>query len=289
MPEVVLNVSNISHFYRAASGFWGRRSVRALDDVSLKIHRGEIVGIVGESGSGKTTISKIMMGLLTPTSGTVELDGRSISEQSRRDIARRIQFVFQDPYASLNPRQSIGRIISQPLKVHGIGTSVEQAKAAREALDVVGLSSRIFDAYPNQLSGGQRQRVAIARALILKPDILICDEPTSALDVSVQSQVLNLLLDLRKEFDLTYVMVSHNLSVIEHMASRVAVMYLGRIVELNVSEAIFSAPVHPYTKLLLDSAMTVAPGAGIPDMRITEELRENLRQHPPAITSFTPA
>ena len=168
MPEAVLNVSNISHFYRAASGFWGRRSVRALDDVSLKIHRGEIVGIVGESGSGKTTISKIMMGLLTPTSGTVELDGRSISEQSRRDIARRIQFVFQDPYASLNPRQSIGRIISQPLKVHGIGTWVEHAKAAREAL--IGLPEANLGQVPaaGGTQGGDEGR-GIAQVLV-RPD-----------------------------------------------------------------------------------------------------------------------
>lgn len=285
MPDTVLDLRDISHSYRSASGFWGRKSVRAVDGVSLAIERGEIVGIVGESGSGKTTISKIMMGLISPTAGSVELDGKPIAAQSRREVARRIQFVFQDPYASLNPRQSIGAIISQPLKVHGIGTTATRAAAVREALDVVGLSGRVFDAYPNQLSGGQRQRVAIARALILKPDILICDEPTSALDVSVQSQVLNLLLDLRKEFGLTYVIVSHNLSIIEHMADRVAVMYLGRIVELNTAEAIFDAPGHPYTKLLLDSAMTVAPGAGIPDMHLTEDVRRALRDHPPAIAA----
>ncbi len=263
---VVLEMRDVTRTFRLSRGWLRREMLTAVDNVSLQLRKGDVLGIVGESGSGKTTLSKMMLGLLAPSAGEVLLDGKPLTSFDRRALARRIQFVFQDPYSSLNPRGSIGAIIAQPLRIHGIGTRAEREKRARELLDVVGLPSRLFDSSPGQLSGGQRQRVVIARALALRPDILVCDEPTSALDVSVQAQILNLLLDLRKEFDLTYVLVSHNLTVIEHMTTEVAVMYLGRIVELADAENLFGNSSHPYTKILLRSAMTIAPGAGIPDV-----------------------
>jgi peptide/nickel transport system ATP-binding protein len=263
---VVLEMHDMTRRFSLARGFLRREILTAVDHVSLTIRKGDILGIVGESGSGKTTLSKMMLGLLAPSEGQVLLDGKPLAHFGRKDLARRMQFVFQDPYSSLNPRRSIGSIVAQPLRIHGIGSRTERDSQARKLLDVVGLPSRFFDAAPGQLSGGQRQRVVIARALALRPALLICDEPTSALDVSVQAQILNLLLDLRAEFDLTYVMVSHNLSVIEHMATEVAVMYRGRIVEHAPAAEIFAAPEHPYTKVLLRSAMTIAPGQGIPDV-----------------------
>jgi peptide/nickel transport system ATP-binding protein len=267
-PPPVLEVQDVSRTFKLSRSLFEKRLLRAVDGVSLTLRKGEVLGIVGESGSGKTTLSKMMLGLLRPSSGLVLLDGQPLDHYPRRTIARRVQFVFQDPYSSLNPRHTIGSIVAQPLRIHGIGDRAERQKRARELLDVVGLPSRVLGSYPGQLSGGQRQRVVIARALALRPEILICDEPTSALDVSVQAQILNLLLDLRREFDLSYVLVSHNLSVVEHMATQVAVMYLGRIVELDEAERLFRDPRHPYTKVLLQSAMTIAPRAGIPNVRL---------------------
>lgn len=265
----VLEIRNVCQHFDLSRAFSARRLLRAVDGVSLKVQKGDVLGIVGESGSGKTTLSKMMLGLLRPTSGEVLLDGEPLSGQPHRSIARRIQFVFQDPYSSLNPRRPIGSIIAHPLRIHGVGDEAERMRRAKELLDIVGLPSRVFESYPNQLSGGQRQRVVIARALALRPEVLICDEPTSALDVSVQSQILNLLLDLRREFGLTYVLVSHNLTVVEHMATQVGVMYLGRIVELDSAERIFRNARHPYTKVLLKSAMTIAPRGGVPDVRLS--------------------
>ena len=266
-PEV-FRLENVTKTFKIARSFIRRQDVRAVDGVSLAVSRGDVLGIVGESGSGKTTLSKLMLGLLRPTSGDVLLDGEPISRQAPRTVASRVQFIFQDPMSALNPRRPIGEAVAQPLAIHGLGTRGERRKRAQDLLDLVGLPSRHFDTFPGQLSGGQRQRVVIARALALKPQILICDEPTSALDVSVQSQILNLLVDLRRELGLTYILVTHNLSIVEHMATRVAVMYLGRIVELDAAERIFRAPRHPYTKILLGSAMTVAPRGGIPELRL---------------------
>jgi peptide/nickel transport system ATP-binding protein len=229
------------------------------------VRQGEVLGIVGESGCGKSTLARMILGLIPPTSGTIRLGGRELSAVPRRERARRMQPVFQDPYSSLNPRRRIADIVALPLDVQGTGTARERRKRALAALDKVGLPARYADSYPSQLSGGQRQRVAIARALVTEPEIVVCDEPTSALDVSVQSQILNLLMDLRCDLGLTYIFISHNLAVVEHLATRVAVMYLGRVVELAPAEAIFSAPKHPYTQALLASVLTPEPGRGIPD------------------------
>jgi peptide/nickel transport system ATP-binding protein len=229
------------------------------------VSTGEVLGIVGESGSGKSTLGKMLLGLLRPDRGTIRIGGEDLIAIERRRLARLIQPVFQDPYSSLNPRKRVAAIVALPLVVLGIGSAKERRARATAMLERVGLPTRYADVYPSELSGGQRQRVAIARALMVEPKIVLLDEPTSALDVSVQSQILNLLLDLRKDLGLTYVFISHNLAVIEHIATRVAVMYLGRIVELASRDALFQAPRHPYTKALLASVLTPDPGLGVPD------------------------
>ena len=239
--------------------------IRAVIDVDLVVLSGEVLGIVGESGSGKSTLGKMLLGLIAPDRGTIRMAGEDLTAIERRTLARLIQPVFQDPYSSLNPRKRVAAIVALPLAVLGIGSGKERRARATAMLERVGLPARYADVYPSELSGGQRQRVAIARALIVGPKIVLLDEPTSALDVSVQSQILNLLLDLRNDLGLTYVFISHNLAVVEHVATRVAVMYLGRIVEAADREAIFLNPRHPYTRALLDSVLTPEPGLGVPD------------------------
>ena len=269
MTTALLQTEDLTKVYHVSAGaFKGKRSLTAADGVSIKINRGEVVGVVGESGCGKSTIAKIILGLEQPTSGQVYLDGQPVSNIGRKERARRIQPIFQDPYSSLNPRKSIGSIISLPYRVHQIGNKSEMEARVSEIMDTVGLPPRFRSSYPNQLSGGQRQRVAIARALIMKPELVICDEPTSALDVSVQSQILNLLLDLRETRGLTYMIITHDLSVVEHIASHLAVMYLGRIVEEAETSELFANPLHPYTHALLASILTPEPRLGLPETHL---------------------
>ena len=265
--SALLEASGVSRHFSVGRGlFAASQTLRAVVDVNLAVGKGEVLGLVGESGSGKSTLAKMLLGILKPNAGEIRFGGADVASIGRRALARRIQPVFQDPYSSLNPRRTVASIVALPLAVQGIGTARERRVRAIAMLDRVGLALRHADVYPNELSGGQRQRVAIARALVVEPEIVLLDEPTSALDVSVQSQILNLLLDLRRDFGLTYIFISHNLAVIEHVATSVAVMYLGRIVETGRREDLFRAPRHPYTRALLASVLTPEPGLGVPDV-----------------------
>ncbi len=248
--------------------FRPRQPLAAVRGVNFSVDDGEVCGLVGESGCGKTTIARIIVGLEEPTSGEVLITGRPIPSMSRRALSRVVQPIFQDPYSSLNPCKSIRSIVTLPLRVHRIGLPEEWPKRAERMMDLVGLPSYVLDSFPLQLSGGQRQRVAIARALIANPRMVICDEPTSSLDVSVQSQILNLLQDLRRELGLTYLFISHNLAVVEHLATDISVMYLGRIVERGSAERLFRDPKHPYTRALLASVLTPEPGRGLPEAEV---------------------
>jgi peptide/nickel transport system ATP-binding protein len=265
----MLEARDVSRTFRVSAGLLKpKRTLTAVEGVSLTVRPGEVVGLVGESGCGKTTLARMLLGLLAPTGGEIRIDGRPVAALPRRTVAALVQPVFQDPYSSLNPRKSIGSIIGLPLRVQGGGDGAAWRRRVEEMMERVGLARGLYDNYPSQLSGGQRQRVAIARALIIRPRLVICDEPTSALDVSVQSQILNLLQELRRDLGLTYLLISHNLAVVEHMATRVAVMYLGRIVEETDTDTLFRAPRHPYTQALLASVLTPEPGLGVPDTHL---------------------
>jgi len=238
------------------------RVLHAVDGVDMRIDRGEALALVGESGSGKSTLARALAGLLRPDRGEIKLDGRVLPARRSRADQRKIQMVFQDPYSSLNPRMTVGGMLHELLRVHHVVPRAEVDAYSRELLGLVGLSEEALPAYPRQFSGGQRQRVAIARALALRPELLVADEPVSALDVSVQATILNLLQDLRAELGLTLLLISHNLAVVRHLCDRIAVMYLGRIIEVAPTETLFTAPQHPYTKGLL---------AAIPRMTFSEE------------------
>ncbi len=264
-----IEVTGVSRHFRVRDGLFAKpRHVVAIDEVSFQAASGAVLGVVGESGCGKSTLARVILGLLPPTAGEVLIDGRRLGDLDRRARARLIQPVFQDPYSSLNPRRRIRDVVALPLLAQGDLTSGEIDRRIDEMLARVGLDLSIATRYPAELSGGQRQRVAIARALVLNPRIVVCDEPTSALDVSVQAQILNLLTDLRRDLGLTYLFISHNLAVVEHIATEVAVMYLGRIVERRTTDALFDAPRHPYTRALLASVLTPEPGLGVPDTQL---------------------
>ncbi len=287
MSRALIETRHLTRDFTVGGGFFhARRVLHAVNGVDLTIHRGDVLAIVGESGCGKSTLARMLLGLLPASAGTISFDGVDIHKLGRQRLARRLQPVFQDPYSSLNPRRSIAGIVALPLEVHGIGSPAERRRQALEMLDRVGLPARYADSRPGQLSGGQRQRVAIARALVMQPDIVICDEPTSALDVSVQAQILNLLLDLRRDFDLTYVFISHDLAVVEHIATRVAVMYLGQVVEQSDTASLFRNPRHPYTQALLGSVLTPDPTLGLPETGLGLAFPDPL--NPPAGCPFHP-
>ncbi len=273
MSAPAIELRDLTRHFRVKTGLLGApKHVVAVDGVSFSVPAGGVLGVVGESGCGKSTLARVILGLLPPTSGDVLVDGQRLSAMDRRARARLIQPVFQDPFSSLNPRRRIRDIVALPLVAQGGIADADIRRRVEEGLERVGLDPAMGERLPAQLSGGQRQRVAIARALVLRPRIVICDEPTSALDVSVQAQILNLLAELRRDLGLTYLFISHNLAVVEHVATEVAVMYLGRIVERRPTEALFAAPEHPYTKALLASVLTPEPGLGIPDVGLGDAM-----------------
>ena len=256
----LLKVEHLHKEFPTGSGFMGgkfsKKVVSAVNDLSFEIRAGETFGLVGESGCGKSTTGRAIMHLDPPTSGKVYFEGRDISKMNKKELKamrREMQFIFQDPYASLNPRMTIGEIISEPMVIHGIGTPEERIERVRELLDVVGLNPEHINRYPHEFSGGQRQRVGIARSFILRPKLIICDEPVSALDVSIQAQVLNLLKALQKQYGTAYLFIAHDLSVVQHISDRVAVMYLGKMVELSDWKSLYAEPNHPYTQALLSA------------------------------------
>lgn len=258
MPEPLLQVNNLKMYFPVRSGIFLRQAgwVKAVDDVSFSIYPGETLGLVGESGCGKSTIGKSIVRLLKPTGGSIQFNGKNIatlSQRKMRPLRPHIQMVFQDPAESLNQRQSIGQIVAEPFVIHRMGTPAARREWVRGLLDRVGMPDSAIDRFPFEFSGGQRQRIGIARALTLNPSLIILDEPVSALDVSVQSQVLNLLLELQEERKLSYLFIAHDLAVVKHISDRVAVMYLGKIVEMSDAETIYQSPKHAYTKALLDA------------------------------------
>lgn len=258
MSDVLLDVEGLKVYYpvKAKSVLPKWLSVKAVDGISFQIYRQEAFGIVGESGCGKSTTGHAVVGLVKPTAGTIMLDGEPLypkRKRTKKDVSRKIQIIFQDPYSSLDPRFTVESCIAEPLVVHKIGTKQEREARVLELMGEVGLNKDQRTRYPHEFSGGQRQRIGIARALALDPELIICDEPVSALDVSIQAQVLNLLETLKKKHGLTYLFISHNLSVVHHLCDRIAVMYLGHIVEIAGKDELFDSPLHPYTKALLDA------------------------------------
>jgi oligopeptide transport system ATP-binding protein len=278
----LLEVRDVQKHFPIRSGILIDRQVgevRAVDGVSFTVKAGETLGLVGESGCGKSTLCRVIVRLLEPTSGSVTFRGQDTTKLGRgalRSLRREMQMIFQDPYASLNPRKRIGQIVGDPLKLHGVASGSDLRARVQELLDRVGLSPEHYNRFPHEFSGGQRQRIGIARALALEPSVIVADEPVSALDVSIQAQIINLLEDLQDEFDLTYIFVAHDLGVVRHVSDRIAVMYLGKLVEVGPAGEVYSKPIHPYTVSLLESVP-------IPDPE------ENRRREPTVLEGDVPS
>ena len=266
LGEALVEAENLKVYFPIYAGILQRKvgDVRAVDDVTFEIRRGETLGLVGESGCGKSTTGRALIRLREATGGSVRFDGKDLSGMSREELRRmrrRMQIIFQDPYSSLNPRMTVGSIVAEPIETHKLARGAEKAERVRELLRLVGLNPQFTNRYPHEFSGGQRQRIGVARALAVEPEFIVCDEPISALDVSIQAQVMNLLVDLREEFGLTYLFIAHDLSAVRHISDRVGVMYLGKLVELGPPSAIYVQPGHPYTRALLSAVPIPSPKA----------------------------
>ncbi len=291
MPETILSAEQLTKHYPLRGAGFSRRTgiVRAVEEVSLGVRKGEVFGLVGESGCGKSTLGRVLLRLEEPTAGNVFFAGGNLGEFGKarlKEFRREAQIIYQDPYSALDPRKQIGHLIEEPLVIHRVGTSKERRERVAWLLKVVGLLPEQGPRYPHEFSGGQRQRIVIARALALNPKLLLADEPVSALDVSIQAQIINLLKELQAEFHLTYIFISHDLSVVEYIADRVAVMYLGRIVELGPKKEFYAAPVHPYSEALLSAAPNPDPTAKHQRIILTGDVPSPI--NPPSGCPFHP-
>jgi oligopeptide transport system ATP-binding protein len=288
--ENILEVNNLKKYFQLAAGFFGKFSIlKAVDDISFSIKRGETLGLVGESGCGKTTVGRTLLRLYEPTAGEILFDNEDIvtaSASKMRQIRRKMQMIFQDPYASLNPRMTVSDIIGEPLDIHGLAKGKARKDRVHELLHLVGLNAEHATRYPHEFSGGQRQRIGVARALAVEPEFIICDEPISALDVSIQAQVINLLDELQETLGLTYLFIAHDLAMVKHISDRIAVMYLGKIVEIADSDELFANPLHPYTKALLSAIPVPDPEIAMKRKRIILEGDVPSPINPPAGCRF---